>query len=163
MTTRPVFNPARIFPSAAFVLFGCYSDILALQLPVFAILCPIAFVVIACSHLIKQRAFNAAMRRSLFGLPAVLLIMSVMLLALSAAHDSWLMSQVQDWGKELRESKAKSGAFPQSAVRTFHGYVAGYTNSGNPYETPAICFYKFNQESQCYIVPDDRFLPARDS
>lgn len=158
------FSLPKIAGAIGFLLFAWYTDILALQIPLFAyFICPILFVLIALFWLFKKPRMKVFLARLFLGFPVVLLVASVFSIVLSQAHDQWLMKQVRAWGVELRNGKAVAGTYPKSATRTLHGYGATFINSGKPNDPPVIVFDKFDQMRQSYLVPEDRFLEETES
>ena len=153
------FSVQKLAGSIGFLLFASYTDVLALQIPLFAyFICPALFVLIALFWLFKRPGIKVFLTRMFVDFPVVLIVASVFSIALSQAHDQWLMNQVRSWGEELRSHKATTGAYPQSSTRNQHGYLAAFINRGSPYDPPVIVFDKFDQVRQSYEVSEGRFL-----
>lgn len=156
-------SPLKVLGATGFLLFALYTDIFALQIPLFAFICPAVFVVLAAFWLLRRLSPKVVLLRLVLGFPLVLIATSVLSFVLSQMHDRWLMNTVRTWGAELRSEKAATGHYPKSVVKSFHGYPAVFINNDSPHDTPSICVHKFAQMRQCYSVPDDRFLEEIES
>ena len=164
MATPPKRSPVKVLSAVGFMLFAWYTDILALQIPLFAqFLCPVGIVVLIAWMAFRRLGWKTIFIRSLLGLPLLLLITSAMSVFLSQAHDRWLMEQVRAWGNELRAENTKMGTYPPTQVRSLHGYRAQYVKPANAYDHPTIYFHKFGQMRQSYLIQENRFLEETES
>lgn len=160
----PELSPVKFVSVVGFMLFACYTDILALQIPLFSqILCPIGTVVLIAWMMFQRLAWKVLLVRSLLGLPLLLFVTSTMSLFLSQAHDRWLMEQVRAWGSELRAEETKMGTYPSTQVKRLHGYRAQFMKPTNPTTPATIYFNKFGQVRQGYLIAEDRFLDETES
>lgn len=146
------------------MLFAWYTDILALQIPLFAyFVCPICIFAIVGRLVFNRVGVKAVFINSLFGVPVVLFVTSVLSLVFSQLHDRWLMDQVRQWGLEIRGEYVKNGKYPPTIVKNLHGYRAQFINRENDYDKHIIYFHKFGQMRQSYSVDDDHFLDETES
>lgn len=164
ISTPPRRSLVKVLSAVGFILVAWYTDILALQIPLFAqFLCPVGAVVFIAWMAFLKMGWKAIIIRSLLGIPLLLIITSGMSVFLSHAHDRWLMEQVRAWGDELRAENTKMGTYPPTQIRILHGYRAQYVKPANAYDPPTIYFHKFGQMRQIYLILENRFLEEVES
>lgn len=96
---RRSFSYSKVICAIGFLLFAWYTDILALQAPFFAcFVCPAILVVRLVFLALKMVGVRWVIIDLVLGFPAILILVSVSSVALSHAHDRWIMGEVRAWG-----------------------------------------------------------------
>ncbi|MCL9827808.1 hypothetical protein [Ralstonia solanacearum] len=153
------FSFAKVICAIGFLLFAWYTDILALQAPFFAcFVCPPILVVRLVFLALKRVGVRWIILDLILGFPAILILVSVSSVALSHAHDRWIMGEVRAWGGWIRNEKSVSGKFPMSKAISFHGYPAAFISYDKSPNPPVIIFNKFGGMRQVYSVINDQFF-----
>lgn len=145
------------------VLWVAFADVVFFRIPILSlIICPSILVVMVVSSLFMRGGFFCVLR-SMFSLRIVFLLLSIFITPLAGSiHDRLITNVAVKWGDELISYRDAHGGFPRDSIREFNGYKLRFFNESKFWSSGAICFDKYDQMRQCYLVETREFLEEKD-